>query len=437
MDKDTPICVTPYIKTDQLKLGSNVGFMSFVDLWSPVTKFDKPVTLSIALISPYAPGTVLEFISFDPDILKIETISGRVNKEGDTVNIELMGFSGRIIGSRLFGIEIVGPTILGDEEELKLLTEGVANCNSKDLSAKLSIESEAEITSYPLDLIPPVSVPAILNILADIVADLVNPVQDVTFSGQIPACQKGNLYAKLTYKKERFDVYYRSLFCFILPIRIKIASCTIKSLKQSSSEIKDLVQITDIKCPPCKECKGGALVNDDLQDPGMCKKCINGQIDNDDSEDPGVCKKCLDGIVFNDDTQDPGMCKKCDNGVIVVDDTEDPGMCKKCENGTIVLDDTDATDPCQICVNGEAVDECTSYEHCCNGVCEPIVFKWIITTIVTTCDGEGLPEISESFSQPTDCGTTGQLEYSYGVCVGGSMVKKTCSGPNEVPCLSH
>jgi hypothetical protein len=112
---------------------------------------------------------------------------------------------------------------------------------------------------------------------------------------------------------------------------------------------------------------------------------------------------------------DPGICLKCDgHGNSVNDNTEDPGPCKKCKNGVVV-------------------EDCTTGQHCCNGACEPIQYEYTITRTVVTCDGSNTTSYTSS-SVPSNCGTTGRLNYSFGVCVGGSFITTTCSGPHPVPC---
>ena len=129
-----------------------------------------------------------------------------------------------------------------------------------------------------------------------------------------------------------------------------------------------------------------------------------------------------------------GQCKKCENGNIVPDNSQDPGMCKKCENGAVVNDDSKIPpDPCKKCENGAVVDKCSANQNCCNGTCVDKQYEWTVTTVVTTCDGPSSPVVTTTNTQP-NCGSTGQLEYSFGVCVGGSVVTVTCSGPNPVPC---
>ena len=181
--------------------------------------------------------------------------------------------------------------------------------------------------------------------------------------------------------------------------------------------------------PTCKKCLSRVVVDDDSKDPGPCMKCLNGVVVNDDSKAP-PCKKCTNGVVFNDNTFNPGICKKCKNGVVVNDDSKDPGPCKKCENG-VVNNDTENPGPCKKCVNGEVVDYCPSGQQCCNGVCTDIEYEYYVTETIITCDGS----ITNSYySSSCSGGSTGHLEYSFEVCVGGSIVTISCSGPYPVPC---
>ena len=127
---------------------------------------------------------------------------------------------------------------------------------------------------------------------------------------------------------------------------------------------------------------------------------------------PGICKKCSNGTIVADDSHNPGICKKCENGSVVNDDTEDPGSCKKCENG-------------------EVVNDCLSGQQCCNGVCKDIEYEYYVTVTTVSCDGSNS---TSYYSSSCSSGSTGVLNYSFGVCVGGSIVTITCSGPTPLPC---
>ncbi len=117
-------------------------------------------------------------------------------------------------------------------------------------------------------------------------------------------------------------------------------------------------------------------------------------------------KKCIDK------RRTPGQCEKCENDIIVADNSQDPGGCKKCENGAIV-------------------NKCTSGQKCCNGTCVNIEYEYLVTVTTVTCDGSST---TSYMSSSCSSGTTGQFEYSFGVCVGGSIVTISCSGPYPVPC---
>jgi len=136
-------------------------------------------------------------------------------------------------------------------------------------------------------------------------------------------------------------------------------------------------------------------------------------------------KNCIASI------KTPGICEKCENDKIVADNSQDPGICKKCDNGAIVNDDSENPGPCQKCENGAVVNECTTGQQCCNGVCVDIEYEYTVTVTTVTCDGSS----SYSYTSSTcSAGTTGQFEYSFGVCVGGSIVTITCSEPYPLPC---
>ncbi len=155
------------------------------------------------------------------------------------------------------------------------------------------------------------------------------------------------------------------------------------------------------------------------------------ELENCMSRVPGQCKKCENGNIVSDNNQNPGMCKKCEDGTVVNDDSKDPGMCKKCENGIVVNDDSEIPGPCQKCENGVAVIKCTSGQKCCNGTCVNIEYEYLVTVTTVTCDGSST---TSYMSSSCSSGTTGQFEYSFGVCVGGSIVTISCSGPYPVPC---
>lgn len=109
-----------------------------------------------------------------------------------------------------------------------------------------------------------------------------------------------------------------------------------------------------------------------------------------------------------------------------------PEKCEKCESEKIVdkcypLDCCDgvcqdSNDCCPICPSGQ---------QCCNGTCEPILYEYIVTETITTCNGANTNSYR---SNSCTGGTTGQLEYSFGVCIGGSQVSISCSGPIPIPC---
>jgi|GEM_PF-4436599 len=87
-----------------------------------------------------------------------------------------------------------------------------------------------------------------------------------------------------------------------------------------------------------------------------------------------------------------------------------------------------------VCIGpDECCPLCSSGQQCCNKVCVDIEYEYSVTVITITCDGSSSYSYTTS-SAPSNCGTTGQLEYSFGVCVGGSIVTITCSGPYPVPC---
>ncbi len=108
--------------------------------------------------------------------------------------------------------------------------------------------------------------------------------------------------------------------------------------------------------------------------------------------------------------------------------------CQKCVAGRVVADDSQNPGPCKECSNGEIVDIiCPSGQQCCNSECVDIQYYYVVTITTITCDGSN-DYSYETESEPSNCGQTGELEYSLGVCVGGSIVIKTCSGPYPIPC---
>lgn len=108
-------------------------------------------------------------------------------------------------------------------------------------------------------------------------------------------------------------------------------------------------------------------------------------------------------------------------------------QCKECDPETgKCIDDKCKSSKCKECDgNGNCVSKCKEGQQCCNGVCEEIEYEYDVTTTVVTCDGSN---ITTSKSSYCTSGTTGVLEYSFGVCVGGSSTTTTCSGPHKKPC---
>jgi hypothetical protein len=141
---------------------------------------------------------------------------------------------------------------------------------------------------------------------------------------------------------------------------------------------------------------------------------------------------------MNDNTQDAGMCKKCENGKVVNDNDRKPALCRKCENGKVVNSNAPVPGTCKTCTNGIVKEACKPNEQCCNGTCVPKTYSYTITTTVTTCQGSNT-NVRTVLCNSAGCvipgtTTTGKIEQSLGVCIGGSTTTVIISSPVLQPC---
>lgn len=88
---------------------------------------------------------------------------------------------------------------------------------------------------------------------------------------------------------------------------------------------------------------------------------------------------------------------------------------------------------CEKCVNDIIANACGPTQQCCDGSCVDIKYEYTVTITTETCTGSSTYSYTTN-TQPTDCGTTGSLQMSFGTCTGGSVVTKSYSGPTLVPC---
>ena len=120
----------------------------------------------------------------------------------------------------------------------------------------------------------------------------------------------------------------------------------------------------------------------------------------------------------------------------------------KCKGGAPIKIEKPICEECRkLCMEcdpltGNCINfKCTDNEQCCNGVCKPKEFECSKTTTIVSCNGGILTSnpSTEVFScsgsySPPPCESTGKIEYSQGVCTGGSMVTVCYSGPFLKPC---